>query len=91
MLSVGKKEKKLKTEISKRQSKATTGTRTIRMGICGRHEEEEGSEDSEEQLAKCGTFSNVPVLDLISGFHAIAKKKKRSEEEEICESSEQGP
>lgn len=33
--------------------------------------------EAKEELAKCGTFSNVPVLDLISGFHAIAKKKKQ--------------
>lgn len=51
-----------------------------------------GKIEGEEELAKCGTFSNVPVLDLISGFFAIAKKTTTvKKEREICESSEQGP
>lgn len=30
-------------------------------------------------LAKCGTFVDATVLGLISGFHAIAKKKQGRE------------
>lgn len=79
MLSVRKKREK-KAENRNQQTPIKSNNRDTDNqdgNLWSAWSEEEGSEDSEEQLAKCGTFSNVPVLALISGFHAIAKKKKR--------------